>query len=97
MAPYLAQLLTDPYSAVRYIAQRSLKRVPGFGSLQYDYLGPDSDRVRVQESVFAKFPEMIKSRIEKGHVLLGANGRWQTNRVASLLERRDNRSVELLE
>ena len=30
LVPYLAETLDDPYSAVRYIGQRSLKRIPGF-------------------------------------------------------------------
>jgi hypothetical protein len=43
MAPYLAQLLVDPYDAVRYIALRSIKRQPGFENFNYDYLASDDD------------------------------------------------------
>ena len=46
MAPYLAQLLEDPYDAVRFIAYRSLSRLPGFSDFRYDYV--DSPRRRAQ-------------------------------------------------
>lgn len=42
MVPYLAELLDDPYAAVRYIAQRSLRRYAGFEDLAFDYVAtPD--------------------------------------------------------
>jgi hypothetical protein len=46
MAPFLAQLLVDPYDAVRYIAVRSLRRQPGFEDFEYDYMAPQSERER---------------------------------------------------
>ena len=42
LPPYLAETLTDTYAVVRYIGQRSLKRLPNFAPLSYDYVGPDS-------------------------------------------------------
>jgi len=42
-APYLAALLDDPYLAVRFMAQRSLRKMPGFRDFQYDFLGPADD------------------------------------------------------
>lgn len=44
LAPYLAQLLNDPYDAVRFIAHRSLRSLPGFGDFDYDFVGPEKDR-----------------------------------------------------
>ena len=38
MAPYLAELLSDPYSAVRSIAGESLQTLPDFADLDYDYV-----------------------------------------------------------
>lgn len=37
LAPFLAQLLRDPYSAVRFVASRSLRCLPGFGQFPYEY------------------------------------------------------------
>jgi hypothetical protein len=36
--PFLAALLNDPYHAVRYIAERSLKDLPAAKGLRYDYM-----------------------------------------------------------
>jgi len=40
MAAYLAQLLTDSYSATRQVAYRSLVALPGFEAFGYDFLAP---------------------------------------------------------
>jgi predicted CXXCH cytochrome family protein len=37
-AAYLAELLDDPYDAVRYIAGRSIRQHPGFEDFSYDYI-----------------------------------------------------------
>ena len=44
MAPYLAQLLDDPYQAVRLIAYRSLRSLPGYETFEYDFLAPAPER-----------------------------------------------------
>ncbi len=44
MAQLLAQLLVDPYDAVRYLAFWSLRRQPGFENFDYDYMGPPEAR-----------------------------------------------------
>ena len=46
IAPYLAQLLEDPYDAVRFIAYRSLRKLPGFGDFQYDYVASPQRRAQ---------------------------------------------------
>jgi hypothetical protein len=62
---YLAETLTDTYSVVRYIGQRSLKRLPGFEHLAYDYIGPKTERSQVREDVLKRctrtMPEMEKT------------------------------------
>ncbi len=42
-AAYLAQLLTDLYSATRQVAYRSITQIPGFEAFDYDYVGPRSE------------------------------------------------------
>ena len=42
--PFLAALLSDPYHAVRYIAERSLKDLPAAKGLRYDYMMERSGR-----------------------------------------------------
>jgi hypothetical protein len=38
MAPYLAELLADPYAAVRGLGYRSLVTLRGYGDLDYDFV-----------------------------------------------------------
>ncbi|HKQ39317.1 MAG TPA: multiheme c-type cytochrome [Verrucomicrobiae bacterium] len=54
LTPYLAYTLTDTYSVVRYIGQRSLKRLPGFEKLPYDYIASEAERARVRDAVLAQ-------------------------------------------
>ncbi len=54
LVPYLAESLTDTYAVVRYIGQRSLKRLPAFQGLDYDYIGDAGGRARVREEVLRK-------------------------------------------
>ena len=52
MAPYLAELLTDPYDVVRFNGHRSLASLPGFRGLDYDYdyVGPTAARAAAQRA-----------------------------------------------
>lgn len=50
MAPYLGQLLADPYYAVRFLAWRSLRSLPAGAPDGYDFLG---DRERANQAVGA--------------------------------------------
>ena len=37
-APLLARTLSDPYAAVRYLTERSLRKFPGYEDLSYDFV-----------------------------------------------------------
>lgn len=47
----LAELLDDPYSAVRFVAHRSLRTLPGFDDHAYDFLAPRQERQRQRAEV----------------------------------------------
>ena len=47
----LAELLDDPYSAVRFVAHRSLRTLPGFGNYDYDFLAPPAERRQHRDEV----------------------------------------------
>lgn len=47
----LAELLDDPYSAVRFVAHRSLRTLPGFGDYAYDFLAPAAERRQRRDEV----------------------------------------------
>ena len=61
-APFLLKLLEDPYPAVRYIAARSLKALPNYAKMDYDFLSdpagtflsdPDRNAGRTRETLLA--------------------------------------------
>ena len=46
MAPHLAQLLDDPYDAVRFVAARSMRTLPGFSGFTFDFIAPSQSAPR---------------------------------------------------
>ena len=98
LAPYLAQLLVDPYDAVRYIAYRSLRRLPGFNAFRYDFVGPPADRERARRSVIEQWRRAGAAgpRLREA-ILIGRNGRLRQDLVARLLRQRDDHRVRLQE
>jgi hypothetical protein len=83
----LAELLVDPYAAVRFVAARSLRAQPGYADLDYDFLAPPAAReqarqaVRLRLTATGKLPENSLDELTL-HVLLSA---------------RDNRPVTIAE
>jgi predicted CXXCH cytochrome family protein len=96
-APYLAQLLVDPYSVVRYIAARSLRRLPGFGDFDYDFLASPSDRDRARDRAFSQWRQNGAPARPAPELLLDATGALQTDRFANFLSQRDDKSMDLQE
>ena len=99
MAPFLAELLDDPYSVVRYIAHRSLTRLPGFNGFEYDYTGSEQslsesvDRAREHwQNIDSRTNETLSSQ-----VLIGEDGLVMQELVRSIMSRRDDKPVDLLE
>jgi len=51
----LAELLVDPYSAVRFVAGRSLRAQPGYADIDYDFLAPPREREHIRQIVDSRF------------------------------------------
>ena len=96
-AAYLAPLLNDPYDAVRYIAQRSLRRLPGFERLDYDFLGTPEHRQAAAQSVLEEWQRRMPPGTGRGALLVQPDGRLEFSVFTRLLEQRQNRSIELVE
>ena len=90
LVPYLVETLDDPYSVVRYIGQRSLKRVPGYQRLAYDYTSPPATRLQVKSGLLQRWDASALPVRESGKILL-------PQQVSRLVQRRDQRPMELLE
>ncbi|MBI2946408.1 MAG: hypothetical protein HYY23_02105 [Verrucomicrobia bacterium] len=99
MAPILAQLLDDPYSAVRYRAGRALKQIPGFENFAYDYVAAAPDRLRAREralEIWNKAPTLRPDGAGQ-EVLLHPDGRSDRDKFGRLLQQRNDRSVSIIE
>lgn len=88
-AHYLAQLLDDPYPAVRYIAERSLRRLSGQADFHYDFVGPQRQRQAAQQQVRATW-----QRAGGGPPFTGGIDQAAWDR---LLKQRDDRDIDLKE
>jgi hypothetical protein len=96
LAPFLATLLKDPYAAVRYLAGRSLKRLPGYDTFSYDYIAT-ADAVRhASELAFDLWTKTAKP-IANASLLLENDGSLSRGAVEALLRSRNNRVLDLQE
>jgi hypothetical protein len=96
VAPLLGELLDDPYDAVRYIAERSLRRRPGFERFVYDFVPPPETRPPAAPRVLAAWSSTRRGAGARPELLLDAAG-FDRARAAALLQSRDHRPVHLLE
>ncbi len=98
MAPYLAQLLDDPYDAVRLGAARSLRMLPGFAALDADVTAPPASRRAMQLQTMATWDRVrTRSATALPELLMTGSGELDVPRVLELLKGRDNRPMLLRE
>ena len=99
VAPYLAHLLTDPYSATRLIAHRSLRRVAPGGALPYDHLGPADERAATSRAQLRQWSEawIADGAVAPPATLVEVGGRLRPDRVYQLLRQRDDSAIVLAE
>ena len=99
MLPHLAQLLDDPYDAVRFIAGRTLRTLPGFATFQYDFAGPPEQRRDAQRRVMSTFAQ-TRARLPRPgdpRLLLTPDADIDVPRTLALLKQRNNRNMLLRE
>lgn len=97
----IAQLMKDPYAAVRWIAFDSMRKDTRFENVQFDF---DEDTVARNKMVDAIINEMQSLRTPAPHdaeaqlrLLLDENGGPSTDRIKELVQFRDNRMVSGVE
>jgi predicted CXXCH cytochrome family protein len=95
-APHLASLLDDPYSAVRLVAWKSLRGLPGFAGFDYDFLSPREQRKdAVRRAIERAVPRPELERKEE--LLFRPDGSLDTARIETLLQARDERPITISE
>jgi len=99
MLPHLAQLLDDPYDAVRFIAGRSLGTLPEFSAFDYDFTAPVDRRRDAQRRVMTTFSR-VRGRLPRPgdpRLLLTPEADVDVSRTLALLKQRNNRKMLLRE
>ncbi|MDE0734834.1 MAG: multiheme c-type cytochrome [Pirellulaceae bacterium] len=99
LVPALAQLLTDPYAAVRRLAFQSLRSMKEFEDLQFDFVGSEEHRKEVQQQVMLRW-EAVRGTIpelSRPALLLDEQGNVQLEAFQELLKQRDDQPVEFPE
>jgi nitrate/TMAO reductase-like tetraheme cytochrome c subunit len=99
LAPYLAVTLNDPYSAVRYVAWKSLLTLPGFADFAFDYTAPDDATFDAAQRAYGQ--AMRRRRpgdpAPPPATLIDRSGRFFPSDYDRLLDQRDNRPIFLVE
>ena len=99
IAPHLCQLLDDPYAAVRFVGERSLRTLPDFKNFTYNFIGPESERAEAMEHGRAIWQRgnRAKGRRDLTAVLLHNSDRTRKDVIDRLLIKRDLRPVKVAE
>jgi hypothetical protein len=98
LAPYLAELMDDPYDAVRIIAYRSVKTIPGFEQTVFDEFEAPEQRAAAAGALRKRWEGLPAPATGRGAAtLFDEYGRVQQSELERLLGRRDNRPVTLAE
>lgn len=95
-APFLAELMDDPYAAVRFMAGRALRRDARFADVDFDFLAPATERRRVTDAVRSRWAAG-RVRSADPRLLIGPDGAMLRSIYDRLLARRDLRPVFLTE
>lgn len=101
MPPILAQLLDDPYDAVRFLAGRSLRSTPGFSDLPYDFVAPRQERYAAQLSVMRAWDAAGRGTstpvMGRSALLLTPDGSLRVNDMLAIVKERNDRPMLLRE
>ena len=98
-APILAELLDDPYYAVRFITHRSMKRFTPFENLEYNFTDTEEALLKVQEAVRATwFEEPGRNQTHRNaDVLTNPDGSLIMDTLNNILSRRDDAPIDIAE
>ncbi len=98
MVPHLAEALGDPYEAVRFIAARSLRSLPGYGDLEFDFVGPEEQRIETAVRLLREWRNAADARERREpELLVDSTGELRVDAMRALFDRRDRRPLFLRE
>ncbi len=98
MVPHLGEALGDPYDAVRFIAARSLRSLPGYANLEFDFTGPRQTRVDTAVRVLREWRASPAAQLRREpELLVDQRGELRVDAMRRLFDARDRRPLFLRE
>jgi len=101
IAPMLAQLLTDPYGAVRYIAGGSVRKLKGFEDISFDLVDSESNSQKAAVETATLWRRLhapaAAHRSDHESLLIKSDGTLRSDMFRKLLSERDHRPITLQE
>ncbi len=99
LAPFLAERLDDPYPAVRYIAGKALRSLPGFGEFSYDHVGEAGTLVEAKHRALStwELQKVPGTKLPGAAVLMNEGGQLDRETLGRLSGGRDDHSMDLQE
>ncbi|MCC9600439.1 C cytochrome precursor [Stieleria sp. JC731] len=98
-APLLAELLNDDYQAIRYIARRSLRSLPGFTNMKLDVVMQSTDETRSDaiETIRQHWLKNLTPENMDRPELLLSPAAINLDRLRSLYQQRDQTPMSIAE
>jgi len=98
MIPHLGEALGDPYDAVRFIAARSLRSLPGYTNLDFNFTSPRQVRIETAVRLLRNWRNSESARTRRDpELLLDENGELRLDLMRQLFDGRDQRGLFLRE
>ena len=97
---FLAELLDDPYSAVRYVAHKALQRFPGFEQFDYDFVAMPEFLEKAQAKAIQIWDQQHQMRTGQqvgSSILLDSDGQVKQQLYTEILNARDDSPIRLRE
>jgi hypothetical protein len=98
-APLVAELLDDPYDAVRFIAYRTLKQFPPFENLEYNFV--DDSKILEQAQIDVRRQWFEEPGRNQSHLtpetLSAPDGTLLMDTLTEILGRRDDAQIDIAE
>ena len=98
MVPHLGEALGDPYDAVRFIAARSLRSLPGFANFEFDFVAPRQTRIDAAVALLREWRASSASTTRRDpELLVDEDGALRIDLMRQLFDSRNRRGLFLRE
>lgn len=98
LPPFLSALLDDPYHPVRYVAGRSLRSLPGYEGIEYDFVAPSAVRLAAVQRILDIWRRTRPASLRyESQLLFEPGGGFQIDVLNRIAAERDDRRIDLRE